>query len=124
MTCSKKLRKTNLRDGMYSDFMTLSECFMNSRVIGVFVGNEEGGLDITTIWILTLAIEHFLVQFNIVVVDGIIESDCDHHRNILDRQISWNRGAIFRTEAIRQNASLQIAWRRSVWIVFSICSRN
>lgn len=46
---------------------------------------EEGRLDVTTIWILAFAIENFLVQLDVVVVDGIIECDSDHHRYILGR---------------------------------------
>lgn len=60
ITCTKNY-SNNLRDGMHSDFMTLSERFLNSGVVGVFVGNKVGGFDVATVWILTVSIEHFLV---------------------------------------------------------------
>lgn len=105
---------------MHSDFMTLSECFLDGGVVGVFVGNEVCSLDVATVWILTVSVEDFLVQFNVVVINSIIKSDGDHHWNILDWQVSGNGGTIFRTETIRQDTSLQVAWWSSVWIVFSI----
>jgi hypothetical protein len=40
-------------------------------------------LDVASIRILSLSIEDFLVQVDVVVVYGIVEGDCDHHRNIL-----------------------------------------
>lgn len=108
---------------MYSDFVTLSECFLDSGIVAVFVGNEVGGFDVTTVWIFTVSVEHFFVQFDVVVIDGIIESDCDHLRNILNWEVSGDGGTIFRTEAIRQDTSLQVAWWGSVWIVFSIYTK-
>lgn len=105
---------------MHSDLMTFSESFLNSGVVGVFVGNEVGGFDVATVWILTVSIEDLFVQFNVVVIDGIVERDRDHHRNFLDWQISGDGGTVFRAEAIRQDASLQVTWWGSVWIVFSI----
>lgn len=97
----------NLRNRVNGDFMSPTMCIVNSGVVGVFMGNEilknenkvnlEGcssdcafaasyrRLDVTSVRILSFAVKHFPVQVNVVVIDGIIKSDCDHLRNIFSR---------------------------------------
>lgn len=108
---------------MNGDFVTLASGFLNSRVVSVFVGNEVGGLDVATVGIFA-SLEHLLVQFNVVVVDGIIESDGDHHGNILGWQVTGNGGTIFRTETIGQHTNGRIAGRSAVGIVFNVCKKK
>lgn len=108
-----------LRDGVDSDFMTLAGGFLDSRVVGVFVGNKVGGLDVTAVGILA-ALEDFLVQFNVVVVDGIIEGNGDHHGNILGWQITGNGGTIFRAETIGQDTDSGVTGRSAIGIVFNV----
>lgn len=67
---------------MYSNFMTLAMHFLHCGVVGVFVGYEERCFDVTAVGIFTFTVEYFLVQTNIVVVDGVIESYCNHLRNV------------------------------------------
>lgn len=109
----------NLRDRVDSNFMTFTMSFLYSRVVGVFVGDEVSSLNVTTVGILA-TLEDFLVQFNIVVVNGIIESNGNHHRNILGRQVTGNSGTIFGTETIRQNTDRGITRRSTVRIVINI----
>jgi len=47
------------------------------------VGHEEGGLDVATVGILALTVEHVLVQIDVVVIDSVIEGDHHHLRNLL-----------------------------------------
>lgn len=91
-----------LRDWMHWNFVTLAMCLLNSRIVGVFVRYEVCGFDVATVWILTFAVENLFVQFDVVVVDGIVKSDCDHHWYIFCLQASWDGCSIFGAEAIRQ----------------------
>lgn len=70
--------KWNLRDRVYGNLVTFAVSFLNSGVVGIFVRNEVGCFDVTTIRILALSVEHFFVEFDVVVIDGIIEGDGDH----------------------------------------------
>lgn len=63
---------------MHSDFVSLSVHFLYGGVIGVFVGDKECCLDITAVWIAAFAVEYFLVEANVVVINGIVECDGDH----------------------------------------------
>ena len=65
-------------DGMSSNFVTHSMDFLHSRVISILVRNKEGGLDVTAIGVLPLAVENLTVKVNVVVVDGIIKCDGHH----------------------------------------------
>lgn len=58
-------------------------------------------LDVASVRILPLAIEHFAVQVDVIVVDGIIEGDCDHLRHVFRRQVAGDRRPILRAEAVR-----------------------
>lgn len=78
------------------------------------------GFDVAAIWIFALSVENFLVQLNIVVVNGIIESDGDHLRNIFVWQITGNGCAVFRAETIWQNTNSWITWWSAIWIAVVI----
>ena len=92
--------------------MTQRMHVLNSRVVGVLVGNKERGLDVASIGILALPVEDLIVQINVVVVDGIVKGNHDHLRNIGTvrpcwshvTELAWDLRAIFRTEAIWQLA--------------------
>lgn len=117
-------------DGVSGDFVTKIVNVLNSRVVGVLVGNKEGRLDITTIGILPLPVEDLVVQVNVVVVDGVIEGDHDHLRNILAAgssgsdiaKFSRNLGTILRAEAVGQLTDGSITRRSSVGIGFNVAS--
>jgi hypothetical protein len=110
----------NLRDGMNGNFVSLSVCFLYSRVVCVLVGNEERCLNVTAIRIFTLSIENFFVKFNVIVVDGIIEGNCDHLRYISGRQVTRDDGTIFRAKTVWQHTLAWVTWRSSIRIVIDI----
>lgn len=94
---------------------------LDGGVVGVLVANKEGSLDIAAIGIFALAIEHLLVQLNVVVVDGIVEGDGDHLRDVLGLKVAGDGGAVLRAEAVGQNADGWVTGRSAVGIVFDIC---
>ena len=100
--------------------MTFPVHLLHGRVVGVFVRNEESRLNVATVGVLALAIEHFLVQFYVVVVDGIVEGDRDHLRDVLGGEVPGDGGAVFGAEAVRKDADGRVAWGRSVRVVFNI----
>lgn len=86
---------------MDGNLMAFSMHFLNRRVVGVLMRHEEGCLDVAAVWILALAVKDLFIEANVVVVDGIVEGDCDHLRYILEWEIARYRGTVLRTEAIR-----------------------
>jgi len=117
-------------DGVSGDFVTHIVDVLNSGVVGVLVRNKEGRLDITTVGVLPLPVEDLVVQVNVVVVDGVIEGDHDHLRNVLAvgssgsdiAKFSRNLGAILRAEAVGQLTDGSITRRSSVGIGFNVAS--
>lgn len=81
--------------------MSLAVRLLHGRVVGVLVRDEEAGLDVAAIGILSVSVEDVLVQLNVVVVDGIIECDCDHLGNIFGWEVSRDRCAVLGAEAVR-----------------------
>lgn len=75
--------------------MTSAMNVLDGGIVGVFMAHEESRLHIATIWVLTLAVEDIGVKLNVVIVDRIIESDCDHLWHIFGWQVSGNGGSIF-----------------------------
>jgi len=51
------------------------------------VGEEESGLDVTPIGVFPI-LENLIIELDIVVVDGVIESDCNHLGNVLCLEIT------------------------------------
>lgn len=74
--------KIDLRDRVNGNLVTLAVHFLHGRVVGVLVGDEVGGFDVATVGILTFPVEYILVQFDVVVVDGVVERDRDHLRHV------------------------------------------
>lgn len=74
-----------LRDRVNGDLVSFPVHFLDSRVVGVLVRDEEAGLDFATVWVLAFSVEDLFVQSDIIVIDGIIERDSDHLRYILGR---------------------------------------
>lgn len=83
----------------------------------------HGGLDVASVRILSFPIENFLVQINIVVVNGIVECDGNHLWNIFGWQISRNGRSILWTEAVRKYTNRWIAWWSSIWIIVDVYVR-
>lgn len=120
-SANKKKAKLNLRDGVHGDFVSLAVRLGNGRVVGVLVRDEISRLDVTPVRVLALAVEDLLVQVDVVVVDGIVERDGDHHRDVLRGQVPGNGGTVLGAEAIGQHAHGGIAGWRAVGIALDVC---
>jgi hypothetical protein len=134
---------SNSRNRVHCDFVSLSVDILNGRVIRVFVRDEElpkedlikisarlalfkaGAthrcLDVTAIGVLALSVENLLVELNVVVVDCVIEGDCDHHGDVLGREVTGNRRAVFAAEAVGEDADGWVTRWCAVWIVVDVC---
>jgi hypothetical protein len=97
--------------------------FESNRVVVLHANaGAYRGFNVASVWVLSLPVEDLFVQVDVVVVDGIIEGDGDHHGNIFGWQVPGNRCAVLRAEAVGQNAHSWVAWRRTVGIGFDICN--
>lgn len=110
-----------VRYRVHCDFVSFPVSFLYRRIVSVLVRHEERGFDVTPVGIPSFAIEYFLVQFDVVVVDGIVKGDSNHLRNFFGRQVVWYSGAVFRAEAVGQNAHGWIARRCAIRIIIVIC---
>lgn len=106
---------------MYGDFVTFPVGLLDGRVVCIFVRDEECSFDIAPVRILALAIEHFFVKFDIIIVYGIVKSDCNHLRYVFGLQITWYHGAVFRAKTVWQHTLCGVAWWSSVGVVVDIC---
>lgn len=70
---------------MNCNFVSFAMRFLHSGIIAVFVRDEESCLNVAPIGVLAFSIKDIFVQLNVVVVNGIVESNGDHHRNIFGR---------------------------------------
>lgn len=105
---------------MDSDFVAFPVHLLDRGVVGVLMRYEEGCLDVAAVWILALATEDLFIEANVVVVNGVVESNCDHLGNILRREITGYRGTILRTEAVGQGTHRRIAWWSSIGIIVHV----
>lgn len=104
--------------------MSLSVRFLHGGVVGILVWDEEGGLDVTAVGIFAISVEDVLIQLNVIVVDGIIECDGDHLRDVLCWKISRDSSAILGAETVRQDTHCRIAGRSAVRVVVVIWTRQ
>ena len=80
--------------------------------------DEKGGFHVTAVRILPLLVEDFTIEVNVIVVDGIVEGDGDHLRNVLAvgsgrpdfAQVTGHLGAVLGTEAVGELANGGITW--------------
>jgi hypothetical protein len=86
------------------------------------MGHEECGFDVAAVGILALSIEHLLVELNVVVVDGIVEGDGDHLRDVFGGQVAGRGRAVLRAEAVGQHTHRWITWRSTIRIGFGVYS--
>jgi hypothetical protein len=100
--------------------VALAVHLLHRRVVGVLVGNEVGGFDVAPVGVLTLAVEDLLVELDVVVVDGVIEGDRDHLRDVFGGEVPGDGGAVLRAEAIGEDADGGVARRGAVRIVVDI----
>lgn len=101
-----------LRNWMNCNFMTFAVCLLNGWIVCVFVWYKVSGFNVTAIWIFTFSIEDFFVKLNVVIIDGIVECNRNHHWHIFWGQSTGNSGSVLRAETIRQNANGRICWNR------------
>ena len=97
---------------------------LHCRVVCVLVGDKEGGLNVTSIGVPPSS-EDLIIEVDVVVVDGVVKSDCDHLRDPLAVIVIWTEvaghlGAILGAETVRQLAYLLVTGRRTVGIVVNI----
>lgn len=79
-------------------------------------GVTHRGFNVAAVGVLALAVEDFLVQLDVVVVDGVVEGDGDHHGHVLGWKVAGHGGSVLRAEAVGQNAHRGVAWRSAVGI--------
>ena len=104
-------------DGEYGDLMTFPVELLDGGVVGVSVGGEECALNLTAVGILSLAIENVLIKIDVVRVDGSIECDGDHLRNLVRVYIAGDPRSVWRTEAVRQLTLSEVTVWSSVGIL-------
>merc|ERR550517_80919 len=111
-------------DGVGSDLVTHPVHVLNCRVVCVLVGDEEGGLNVTSIGVPPSS-EDLIIEVDVVVVDGVVKSDCNHLRDplaviVIRAEVAWHLRAILGAEAVRQLADLLVTRRRAVRIAVNI----
>ena len=89
------------------------------------MGHEECGFDVTAIGISPLSVEDLVIKVNVVVVDGIVEGNCDHLWDpvtsvVARAKVSGNLRTIFRAEAVGQLADVLVTEWSPVRIVFDV----
>lgn len=110
----------DLRDRMRCDFVSFPMGLLNGGVVGIFMTDEECRFNVATVRIFPLAVEHFLVKFDVVIINGVVECDCDHLRNVLREEIARDGGPVLGAEAVGQDADGRVARRGSIRIVIDI----
>ena len=111
-------------DGVSGNLVTKVVHVLDGGVVAVLVRDKEGGLDVAAVGVLALLVEDFLVQVNVVVVDGVVEGDCDHLGNVLavgsggsdSAETAGNLCSVLRAEAVGKFADVCVASRSSVGI--------
>lgn len=106
---------------MHSDLVTLAMGLLDGRVVAVLVRDEVRGFDVAAVGVLALSVEHLLVQLDVVVVDGVVESDGDHHGDVFGGKASGNRGAVLGAEAVGQDADGRVAGWGTIGVIVDIC---
>lgn len=84
------------------------------------MGDEVSRLNVASVGVLAFAVEDLLVQLDVVVVNGIIKGNRDHHGDIFSGETTGNCGAILRAEAIRQNTDSGVASRGTIGVIVDI----
>lgn len=105
---------------MNCDLVSFPVRLLDGRVIAVLVRDKERSFDVATVRVFAFTIEHFFVEFNIVIINGVVESDSNHLGNIFGLQVSRNRGTVFGTEAVWQRTLTCVTRWRSVWVIVNI----
>lgn len=100
------------------DLMTFPVQILYGGVVGVLVRNEEGTPDLTTVGVLSLAVEDFFVEVDVVDVHSTVEGDGDHLGNLAGFKASGDSSPVSRTVTVWQHTLGGVAVWGSVWIGF------
>ena len=111
---------------MGGNLVALSVHVLNCRVVCILVRDKEGGFNVTAVGVSSLFVEDFIIEIDVVVVDGIIKGDSDHLGNTFAvvrgrAQVAGNLRTVFRTEAIGKLADIFVARRCAVGVSVNIC---
>lgn len=106
---------------MNCDLVSFTVDLLDGRVVAVLVRHKVCGFDVTAIGVLALSVEHLLVEFDVVVVDSIIERHGDHHGDVFGGQATRNCSTILGAEAIGQHADGGIARWGTIGVIVDIC---
>lgn len=104
--------------------MTFPVQILHRGIVGVFVRNEVCAANLATVWIATGAVEDFLVQVDVVDVDGTVEGEGDHLGHVGRLEVAGNSGTIGRAEAIGEDTLGWVAVGGSVGISFHSCEQE
>jgi hypothetical protein len=119
-TLGPVLRVILVGDREDSNLMALAVQLLDCRIVCVFVRNIERALQAATIGIGLFAAKDLLEDADVVGVDGSVESDGDHLRNLSGLQTSGNSSSIRGTEAIWQLALAEVTVGCPVGVLGSI----
>ena len=97
--------------------MTLPVQLLDSGVVGVSVRHVEGSLDGAAVGVDRLSIEDFLIQINVVRVNGSIKGNCDHLRYLVWINFSGNSCSVGRAETVGQLTHTCVAVSSTVGIL-------
>lgn len=110
-----------MSEGEYGDLMTTSMQVLYASVIGVLVTGEERTTDLATVGVCTLTVEDFVVQVNVVNINGTVKGDGDHLRNVGWFKSSGNASSVSRAETIGKNTLRLVTIRSTIGIQFNGC---
>ena len=113
-------RLQDLRDRVDSYLMSVVPQLLRVPVIRVLVRQKERPANRTAVPIRPVLHENLLIDFPVLIVDGIIEGQDDHLRRLIRSQVAGNAGRVHGAEAVRQGAIGEIASAGSVWILLWI----
>ncbi len=119
-----KKKGVDSRDGVRGDLVAALVHVLHGRVVGVLVGDEERGLDGAAVGVEPLAVEDLVVELDVGDVDGVVERDGDHLRDLLRVEVAGHGGAVEGAEALGDRADLRVAHGRPVRVVVDILEEN
>lgn len=102
---------------MCSNLMAPPVQFLYSRIVGVLMRHEEGALDLASVRVVPSFPEDSVVDVDVVVVDGIIESDGDHLGDCVGLQLSGDLGSVWGAETVGEDALVLVARGSSVGVL-------
>lgn len=89
--------------------MSFTMKFLDGGIVAVLVRDEKGALDGAAVRVVAAVLEDFFVDFDVVVVDGIVEGDGHHLGDGVRLQFARDLGSIGGTETIWQDALTLVA---------------